>query len=303
MKILVTGSSGLIGTEVCRQLRQKNVEIIEFDHQTKNDISNPEQLLQKTKGCDAVIHLAAILDENASENQIWKTNVDGTKNVLEASAQNRVSRILFLSSVGIYGNKPGPKTEETPQNPETNYEKSKAEAERLVISYQELVPFTILRSALVIGPNQYWKQILKVVKSNFPLIGNGHNQWQTIHYKDLANAVVFFLFSDAAENEIFLVAGEDKPTLKELVETVRTQVGLKNPVPTIPLWLGTILAKLLGAWLSIQHKPNILSSQNIQRLLHDRNYDLTKIHAYGWKAKYNYSNSLKETISEIRNQQ
>ncbi len=300
MKILVTGSNGLIGQQVVQLLRQKNIEVVEYTKENGDDIRDAEKLKQKTKKCDAVIHLAANLNENDKPEELYAVNVDGTKNVLEACAQNRVARFLFASTVGVYGSTPGTKTEETLPNPETEYEKTKTEAEKLVISYQELVPYTILRSALVIGPNQYWKQIVHVIEKNTPLFGESNNKWQTIYYKDLATAIVFFLFLDAAENETIIVSSEEKPSLFELVQTIRSQLGIEKPVSKIPLWLGKLLAALNGFIAALQGKPNILSDTHLKRLLRERDYDLTKAHAYGWKAKYNYKNALKETLQQLQ---
>lgn len=300
MKILVTGSSGMIGKEIVRQLKERKIEVIEFSRENGMDILNAEQLEKNMRGCSAVIHCAAIIDDSKQKQEIWKTNVEGTKNVLDAAAKERIGRMVFLSSVGVYGNSSGAKNEETPLNAETNYEKSKAEGEKLVIESQELVPFTIIRSALVIGPNEYWKQIFKIVQKNVPLIGKSENHWQTIYYKDLANAIIFLLFLDAAENETFLVASDEKPTLKELVEMMRSQLGIKGKIKTVPEWLGRILVALNGILLAAQGKPNILSGRHIDRLLHERNYDLTKVHAYGWKAKYSVQAALKETYSELQ---
>lgn len=300
MKILVTGSSGMIGKEVCRLLLEKKIEVIEYSLQKEKDILNLEQLKKDLKGCQAVVHLAAIINEEKSESQIRRVNVDGTKNVLDASAQNRVSRVLFASSVGVYGDTNGTKTEDTPVSPGTPYEKSKSDAEKTVVDYQELVPYTIIRSALVIGPNPYWKQVFQIVSKNFPLIGNGKNHWQTVYYKDLASAIVFLLFLDAAENETFLVAGEEKPTLLELVKTIKMQVGQAPEVKTVPTGVGILLGFFYGLIQKLQGKPNLFSPAYIKRLQRDRDYDLTKIHAYGWKAKYTYAQALKETYFELQ---
>ncbi|MBU0635399.1 NAD(P)-dependent oxidoreductase [Candidatus Micrarchaeota archaeon] len=299
MKILVTGSTGLIGKEVVKQLQAKNMEIVEYSNSQGQDILDLKQLKKAAKGCHGIIHLAAIIDENASKNKIWKTNVEGTKNVLDAATQEKVGRLVFLSSVGVYGNQTGTKTEETPSNPTSAYEKSKVEGEKLVQEYQELISYTVIRSALVIGPNQYWKQIFKTVKKNTPLVGTGTNPWQTIYYKDLANAIVFLLFLDAAENETFLVAGEEKPSLKELVSIMRGQAGLSAKVPTVSVWMGKLMGFFLGILWKLQGKPNIFAGNNIDRLLRERAYDLTKMHAYGWKAKYSFQEALKETLFEL----
>ncbi|MDO8625777.1 MAG: NAD-dependent epimerase/dehydratase family protein [Candidatus Diapherotrites archaeon] len=301
MKILVTGSSGMIGREVTRLLRQKNIEVVEYSRENGFDILDAEKLAQQTARCDAVIRLAAELDEHAPRERLWKTNVDGTQNVLDACAKNRVQRLLFTSSVGVYGNTTGIKTEETPLSPQTEYEKSKAEAEKRVYASQELVPYTILRPALVIGPNAYWKQIMDAVKQNMPLFGPSTNRWQTVYYKDLANAIVFFLFLDTAENETILVASDEKPPLRELVETIRSQLGMKNPAPTVSPWFGKLLAKLTGIWMALRGKPNLFSDEHITRMMREREYDLTKLHAYGWKAKYGYAQALKETLAELQN--
>ncbi len=302
MKVLVTGSSGLIGREVVKLLQAKNIQVILFSKKDGLDILKPEQLAKHIKGCDAVIHLAATLNEAIPASEIKELNVKGTQNVLEVAAKERVARLVFTSSVGVYGNSGGIKTEESEFAPETAYEQSKAEAEKLAVSYQELVPYTIIRPAIVTGPNAYWKQIFSVVKQNLPLIGEGTNTWQTVHYKDVASAIVFLLLLDAAENEAFIIAGNDKPTLKELVQTMRSQLGMKNPPPKVPLWIGLILAQIWGLWMALRGKPNILSPTNIKRMLHERNYDLTKIHAYGWKAKYNYQTALKETLQELQHE-
>ncbi len=299
MKILVTGSSGMIGKETVRLLKERKIDVVEFSASEGLDVGKPGQLQKAIRGCHAVIHLAAIIDEKAPKEKIWKTNVEGTKNVLEAATKERIGRLVFLSSVGVYGNAAGIKNEETPLDAETAYEKSKEAGEKLVIESQELVPFTIIRSALVIGPNEYLKQIFKIVQKNVPLIGEGKNHWQTVYYKDLASAIVFLLFLDAAENETFVIAGNEKPTLKELVETIRSQFGMKNPAPTVSEWLGKLLAAIQGILLALQGKPNILSATHISRLLRERNYDLTKIHAYGWKSQYSYQKALKETQHEL----
>lgn len=302
MKILVTGSNGLIGKEVARNLKERNIEVVEYTRQNGKDILQPTELKKAMKGCAAVIHLAAEINENAGKETLWKTNVQGTKNVMDAAAENKISRVVFTSSVGVYGNQPGIKNEETPLEAETEYEKTKIEAEKIIEGYQELVSYTILRSALVLGPNSYWKQIAKAIKQNKPLPAEGNNTWQMIYYKDLANAILFLLFLDAAENETFVVAGEEKPTLKEVVQKIRAHYGLEGEAKTLSPFMAQLFVLLNGIWCTISGKPNLFSKTHLQRLQHERKYDLTKVHAYGWKGKYSLNAALKETLQTIDNE-
>lgn len=300
MKILVTGANGLVGREVVKLLRQKNIEAIEYSRENGLDITDTEKLAQMVKGCEAVVHLAAELDENTPRDTMWKTNVTGTQNVVDACAKHKTGRLLFMSTAGVYGNTTGPKNEETPPAPQTAYEQSKLEAEKIVIASQELVPYTILRSALVIGPNAYWRQITQLVQRDFPLMGPSENAWQTIYYKDLANAIVFFLFLDTVENETVVIASEETPALLEVVQTLRSQLGMKNPPRIVAGWMVPFVQFAAAVYFALKGKQNLLSGAHLQRLARDRQYDLTKQHAYGWKAKYAYQQALKETVVELR---
>lgn len=122
----MTGSSGFVGKELVKELLERKAEVAEFDRSEGKDILNQEQVSESCKGCDAVIHLAAILEEDAGLQELRKVNVEGTKNVLEAAARQRAKKFIFLSSTGVYGDFKGQASEELEKKPSSNYEKSKA---------------------------------------------------------------------------------------------------------------------------------------------------------------------------------
>lgn len=300
MRVLVTGSRGLIGRELCKALAERAIEAREFDLVLGNDLLKKGDCREAVKGIHAIVHLAALLEENSGKKKLFEANVEGTKNLLEAAELERVPRIVFLSTAGVHGGISGKINEEAKIAPVTAYEESKAAAEKIVLQYQETISVTILRSALVLGPNGYWKNIFKLIEKGFPLIGEGKNKWQTVYYKDLVSAIVFVLSREQTEQETFIVAGEEAPTLKQLAEMIAAELDTKKPVKTIPIWMGKALALLYGALYAIQGKKFFFSGEHIKRLLRNREYDLTKIHAYGWQAKTPLSVAVKETIEETR---
>jgi len=187
-KALVSGSNGFLGKYLCKALVQEGFEVIGYDRNDGKDITDFETLKKSLDGIDYVFHLAAELDEKGKD--LKKINVDGTKNILEASAKQRVKKFIFLSTTGVLGNFRGCADEGFAYNPATPYEKSKAEAEKLVLAYQEAVPVVIVRPAMVLGPNSYWKEIIAMIEKRYPILGDGKNSFQTVYIKNLVEALM-----------------------------------------------------------------------------------------------------------------
>ncbi len=101
MKILVTGSAGLIGREVEQLLRSEEHEVVGFDAVNGDDIRDASKLLAAMQGCDAVVHGAAILDEDSPD--LMAVNLAGTWNVLAAAETAQVRRVVFWSSAAALG--------------------------------------------------------------------------------------------------------------------------------------------------------------------------------------------------------
>ncbi|VVC00124.1 L-arabinose 1-dehydrogenase (NAD(P)(+)) [uncultured archaeon] len=288
MRIAVTGSEGMIGSALAKKLRQQGNEVIECTRKSCN-ILEQEKIKSAFMGCGVVIHLAAQLDEQAPE--LWEVNVKGTENVLEACAENQIEQLIFLSSVGVYGAQKGLKTEETATQPETIYEKSKLEAEKKVLSFQEVFHVTILRPAIVLGNNTYWRQIIKAIGKGYPLIGNGKNHWQTVSVEDVVSAIAFCIGKEECYGETFIAAEKAAITLEELVALVRKEAGISKPVQKIPFFLGYLAAHFNAL---IKFVP-MLTPPYVKRMQADRWYSTAKLEALGWKAK----DSSREILPKI----
>ncbi len=250
------------------------------------------------KGKQAVFHLAALLDETKPR-EMLAVNVKGTDNLVEAAAKAGVEHLIYLSTVGVHGSVLGRIDEKAAVKPETMYETSKARAEKIVWESQEMLPITIIRSALVLGPNEYWKGIVKLIRKGFPLIGSGKNHFQTIYVEDLAAALAFVLEKKECFGEVYIVAGREQPTLRELYGLIQKELGLEGKQKTIPVWLGKLLAYVSLVKSKFSGKKTVVLPQHVKRLVRERSYDTTKINALGWQPKYSLEKAVKETVSGI----
>lgn len=298
MNILVTGSSGFVGKLLCKELQRLQHSVRTFDIADGNDITDFAAIKGAVKGIHVVYHLAAELDENSG--QLFKVNVEGTRNLLEASAKQHVQQFIFLSTAGVMGNIRKEADESAAFNPETRYEKSKMQAEKLVVDYQEMLPVTIMRSALVLGPNRYWREIVNLVARGFPLIGNGKNSWQTIYVKDLVSALLFVLGKQQCIAETFVIAGKEKPTLREVYAAIQRELGIENELKTMPRLPGVLLVYAFMLKSRLLGTKTVVTPVHLKRLLRERNYSTRKIEALGWKPRYSLQKALHETLGRIK---
>ncbi|MFA5931152.1 MAG: NAD(P)-dependent oxidoreductase [archaeon] len=288
MKVLLTGSGGFLGKEVAKALKAKHHSVVEYDITNGKNILNEEQLLTEMKKANAVVHLAGIVENDNPS--LWKINIEGTQKVASAAKKAKIKKLIFMSSTGVYGFTKGEVNEKTLVHPENNYEKSKAEGEKIVLSVMDSVSVCIIRSAMIFGANEYWRKMFSMLEKNYPLPCDGNNAFQIIYSKELARGVVNIL--EKGENgEIYLISGKEKKTLNEFCEMVQAELKLKKGVKHIPTFLGVIIGKILGM--------KVLTLENIRHLSKERNYDTKKIAGIGYRQKISLKSAIKEVANEL----
>lgn len=217
-RVLVTGGSGGLGQYIVDTLKPLNLRIRIMDITHCNDpniefiagdITKMADAEKATRDVDAVLHLAAIPRDNGEVEKIFRMNVTGTLNMLEASARNRVKGFVYASSVCVYGlinwarrivPPYFPLDENVPRFGDITYSMSKINGEDLCHGYSVRygIDTISLRIASVMRPDSdFWA----------PAIQNIHNpefrlspkapltqfMWQYVHSKDAAQAFVLAL--------------------------------------------------------------------------------------------------------------
>lgn len=170
-KILITGGAGNFGRSLACALKDRNVDLrlldlpscdFSFCEKWSNteampaDILEPASLKEALNGVDLVYHLAAVLPPASEQNRelTFKVNVEGTRNLVAAcTSTNRISSVIFASSVSVYGNTSHEKAlikSDHPVNPFDWYAESKVEAEQVLRASG--LPFVNLRISGIVIP-------------------------------------------------------------------------------------------------------------------------------------------------------
>ncbi|MFA5357462.1 MAG: NAD-dependent epimerase/dehydratase family protein [archaeon] len=287
--VMVTGASGFVGKFVVAELKNSGYSVKEFDIAKGQNILDRRAVAEEVDGIDSVIHLAAIV-ENGNP-KLWEVNVEGTKILAEEAAKAGVKKFILLSSTGVYGETKKEIDEKSELKPENKYEESKLEAEKIVLEKKGKMQTVVLRSALILGPNEYWARMFKLLRKKMPLPCNGKNSFQVIHVKDTANALVKMI-EKGKNGEIYLAAGEEKITLNEFCETVQEKLELKKGVKHIPSIIAILIGKIVGI--------KVLTAENIRHISKERKYPIEKIEKLGWKPGASLKKRIAETIEELK---
>jgi dihydroflavonol-4-reductase len=287
MKLLITGGTGFIGSQLALEARALQHDIVvtgcthtEVERSRLRDLeavgirvttgSLEDRALTRAlvEGCDAVIHLAAAQHEaNVPDSHFRTINVDATRGLIDASIQAGVRRFVYGSTIGVYGSAGGVMvTEETPTQPANIYGITKLEAEQVVKSRSDRIETTVIRISETYGPGD--RRLLKLFKSidsgAFAMIGSGLNLHQPIHVHDLVRGLLTAAEHPDAVGNTFLLAGPASLTTRTMVNEIAAALDRSPRTLRVPLWPVALAAR----WMEAVFKP-----LGIQPPLHRRRLD------------------------------
>ncbi len=303
---LITGGAGFLGINLVRYLlarghRVVSLDIAPFDYPEKDrvtaltgDIRDRAAVDRAMEGVDQVIHTAAALPLYRPE-EIYSTDIDGLRNVLEAAYRHGVERFIHISSTAVYGIPDHhPLREDDPLDGVGPYGEAKVAAERICEEYRArgmIVP--IIRPKSFVGPERLgvfallydWAKDGK----HFPVLGSGHNRYQLLDVEDLCEAIYLTATLEPERvNDTFNIGAAEFGTMKEDYQAVLDYAGHGKriiPLPAGPaIWLLRALERLgvspLYKWVyETAAKDSFVSIEKAQQKL-------------GWQPRYSNQEAL-----------
>lgn len=278
MKIVITGANGFVGRHLVPVLAAKNYEIILL---TRADFNWDDTVLaQKCHGAQAFIHLAGRAHKGGEKKDEHEAvyhldNVLLTRRSLELAQQSGVKQFIFLSTIGIYGqrHRGNPFVESDAPNPDTPYSRSKLEAEKEIIEFCRVhaMDWTILRPPLVYGADApgniglLQKLIRLASRFGLPLpFASIRNRRSLICVTHLCKIITRCLTSEKSRNQAFNLADSSDRSTPDLLRLLAAQDGRK-----LRLWPFPVSLLRLGARLTGQ-------SKRLSPLWEDYRVDATK---------------------------
>ncbi|MBK5218286.1 MAG: NAD-dependent epimerase/dehydratase family protein [Thermoleophilia bacterium] len=276
MKVFVTGGTGFIGGAVVRQLRARGDEVAclvrnpEKGKQAAElgcelvagDLGDERAIREGMAGCDAVIHAAAVYEVGipAREREpMREANVGGTERVLGAALEAKIPKVVYVSTVGVFGNTDGKIVDESYEHPAVDftscYEQTKWEAHQVAKRLiAEGLPCTIVQPGGVYGPgdtSSIAELLNQFLSGKMPLMPFPELGICLSHVEDIAAGILLGL-DKGRPGESYVISGP-KTTVREAIGIVGEVTGRKPPKHAIPtplmkamIPIGPLVGRMMG---------------------------------------------------------
>jgi nucleoside-diphosphate-sugar epimerase len=293
-QVLVTGATGFIGPCLVHRLVDHGCAVRVLARRVPppglfpecvsvevGDICDPGAVEAAVAGCSRVFHLAAMLRASSrSSSPLWEyrsANIAGSKIVATAAINAGVGRVIFYSTVAVYGpSAPGQvHDEESPPLATTLYGYTKREAEKV------LMPLTsaggealcvTLRIAAVYGRStkgSYHEFVRWLRRGLFVPVGDGNNRRTIVHEEDVADAAVLAAWHPAAAGRTYNVTDGQIYTTREIVRSICVQIGRRPPRIHVPVSAASRVARVVDSGMVALGLP-VLAVPLLEKLTEDR---------------------------------
>lgn len=315
MKITFIGGSGFVGTRLIELLKEdstnyakiRNIDLLQSHFHPEvteiGDVRDQACMNEKLQDTDCVVLLAAQHRDDVHPTSLYyETNVGGMEKTLKAMEKNGVKRIVFYSSVAVYGlNKKNP-NEEHPADPFNHYGKSKWQAEVVLQEWYKTHPdwnINIIRPTVIFGERNrgnVYNLLKQIASGKFLMVGNGNNKKSMAYVGNIVAFTKFLMENKTTGYNVYNYIDKPDFNMNELVEHVSKVLNKHIPTTHFPYWLGMLggygfdlLAKITGKKLTV-------SSVRVKKFCATTEFDATKVKETGFKAPYTLGEGLARTL-------
>lgn len=309
-RALIFGGSGFVGTHLARHLvQEQKMEVISADlhppsvrvdgvEHVHADVRKPIEL-DDDREVDVVFNVAAIHRVPGHEDhEYFDTNVAGAHHVTDYCDRRQVARLVFTSSISVYGPSEEALSETSPLRPTTAYGKSKQQAEEIHRAWQQgddRRRLVIVRPAVVFGPGEngnFTRLASALQKGTFVYPGRRDAIKACGYVLDLVSSMSFALDLD---RPVFLYnfAYPGPHTLERICESFRQTAGLHRPRGSIPAWFMLMAAGIAESVPGVEAKTGI-SRTRVRKLLESTNILPTVLEAEGFPFRFDLDSALSD---------
>ncbi len=312
MKVTLIGGSGFVGTRLIDLLKQDDFEIQNIDKQQSHffpdvtmigDVRDKKKLTELLKGTDVVVLLAAEHRDDVSPVSLYyDVNVGGMRNTLAAMEANGIRRIVFTSSVAVYGlNKKNP-DEEYAKDPFNHYGKSKWQAEQVLEEWHRTHPdwnVNILRPTVIFGERNrgnVYNLLQQIAGGKFLMVGSGNNKKSMAYVGNIVAFIRFLIQNKISGYDAYNYIDKPDFTMNELVAHVGMVLKKHIPATHFPYWLGMLGGYGFDMLAFLTRKKMTISSVRVKKFCATTQFDATKVLKTGYKAPYTLGEGLARTL-------
>ena len=295
-RVLVTGATGLIGGAAIRRLLDggSSVRALARDplrargllggevEVAAGDMTDPASLRSAVRGCSAVFHFAAVLNEFQPLRFYRAANVEGTRALAEAAIAAGVERFLHASSVAVYGLRASGRIDENSPRVRCgdSYGDTKLEAEELIRQMAAVrgLPAVIVQPTQVYGPgDRAWtsRPIELIRARRMLMVDGGRGLVSPISIDDLADGVLAAARAGRV-GESYILCGSSTISIRELFEAYARMLGVEGGLPSVPAWLAVALAGVAEAAARLSRTKPVFKRAEVRRSARRADFDGTK---------------------------
>lgn len=319
MKALVTGANGFTGSHLVHKLEQRGDAVVGLVRKSSNlsrlsdcqvqlvygDVTDRDALRAAMTEVDAVFHTAAYVELGiVNETEMERVNVEGTRAVMEVAQEAGVTKVVYCSTIGIFGDTQGQTIDETFKRTQSGfssaYDRTKYQAQQLVdqLAAQGLPVVSILPSGIFGADDPHFGPVLRqFLKGGLKLWAGGDRVTGIVHVDDLATAMLL-AFERGAPGEYYIISAGDLTT-REMFNLISRETGIPTPKEA-PKFLVRLIGNVLDPLGRLFSWQPPLSRERVH-YVYDRcvRVDATKARKdLGWQPR-SVSDTLKEIVKEI----
>ncbi|UCD74941.1 MAG: NAD(P)-dependent oxidoreductase [Phycisphaerales bacterium] len=285
MNICITGGSGFIGRYFYERLRAEGHALIildlidpDFDASAarfvKGDIRDPEALRAALDGCEAVVHLAAAHHDFGIEHDTYfDVNERASQTICDVMDELGVKRIVFYSTVAVYGDAPEPHYEDSPAEPNSPYGASKLAGEAVFRAWTgkgDGRRCLVIRPTVTFGRRNFanmYTLISQIHRGRFLVVGRGVNIKSLSYIENIVEATMYLWGKDDLPAfDVFNYIDKPDLTSMEITETVYEALGKGTPKLRFPMWLVLLMAVPFDLVIALTGKNLPISSARVKKM-------------------------------------